>query len=144
MTENIRLVLEMLAAGEINTEDADRLIEALRGAPAAAPRTDSPEAQAKKPRFVRVMVDAVDAKEGPIKVNVRVPIMLLRAGVRLASLIPVRAQEHVNEALREQGVDVDITKIKPENLNELIDELRDLSVDVGNEREDLKIKVFTE
>ena len=35
-------------------------------------------------------------------------------------------------------------KIKPENLNELIDELRDLSVDVGNAREDLKIKVFTE
>ena len=90
------------------------------------------------------MVDTVDAKEGPIKVNVRVPIMLLRAGVRLASLIPVRAQERVNEALREQGIDVDITKIKPENLNELIDELRDLSVDVGNAREDLKIKVFTE
>jgi hypothetical protein len=90
------------------------------------------------------MVDAVDAKEGPIKVNVRVPIMLLRAGVRLASLIPVRAQERVNEALREQGVDIDITKIKPENLNELIAELRDLAVDVGNEREDLKIKVFTE
>jgi len=144
MTENVRLVLDMLAAGKITTEDADRLIDALRGAPAAAPRTDSPEAQAKKPRFLRVMVDAVDAKEGPIKVNVRVPIMLLRAGVRLASLIPVRAQERVNEALREQGVDVDITKIKPENLNELIDELRDLSVDVGNEREDLKIKVFTE
>jgi len=144
MTENVRLVLDMLAAGKITTEDADRLIDALRGAPAAAPRTDSPEAKAKKPRFLRVMVDAVDAKEGPIKVNVRVPIMLLRAGVRLASLIPVRAQEHVNEALREQGVDVDITKIKPENLNELIDELRDLSVDVGNEREDLKIKVFTE
>jgi hypothetical protein len=144
MTENIKLVLEMLAAGKITTVEADSLIDALRETPAAPPMPDGSEGQSKKPRFLRVMVDAVDAKEGPIKVNVRVPIMLLRAGVRLASLIPVRAQERVNEALREQGVDIDITKIKPENLNELIDELRDLSVDVGNAREDLKIKVFTE
>ncbi len=144
MTENIRLVLDMLAAGKITAEEADRLIDALREPAGAAAKTDSPEAQAKKPRFLRVMIDTVDAKEGPIKVNVRVPIMLLRAGVRLASLIPVRAQERVNDALREQGLDVDITKIKPENLNELIDELQDLSVDVGNAREDLKVKVFTE
>jgi polyhydroxyalkanoate synthesis regulator phasin len=143
MTENIKLVLEMLAAGRITTAEADRLIDALRE-PAGQQMPDGSDEPSKKPRFLRVMVDAVDAKEGPIKVNVRVPIMLLRAGVRLASLIPVRAQERVNEALREQGVDIDITKIKPENLNELIDELRDLAVDVGNEREDLKIKVFTE
>jgi hypothetical protein len=144
MTENIRLVLDMLAAGKITTEEADRLIGALRATGADSTTSDGSQGQSKKPRFLRVMVDAVDAKEGPIKVNVRVPIMLLRAGVRLASLIPVRAQERVNDALHEQGIDVDITKIKPENLNELIDELRDLSVDVGNEREDLKIKVFTE
>ena len=144
MTENIRLVLDMLATGKITTEEADRLIDALREPRAGASAPNGADAQSKKPRFLRVMVDTVDAKEGPIKVNVRVPIMLLRAGVRLASLIPVRAQERVNEALREQGIDVDITKIKPENLNEVIDELRDLSVDVGNAREDLKIKVFTE
>jgi len=143
MTENIRQVLEMLAAGKISTDDADRLINALREAPGGAPNAGGVEAR-KKPRFLRVMVDTVDAKEGPIKVNVRVPILLLRAGVRIASLIPARAQERVNQALHEQGVDVDITKIKPENLDELIDELRDLSVDVGNAREDLKIKVFTE
>lgn len=144
MTENIRMVLDMLAAGKITADEADRLINALGEPRAASPMPDGSQGPSNKPRFLRVMVDAVDPKEGPIKVNVRVPIMLLRAGVRLASLIPVRAQERVNEALREQGIDVDITKIKPENLNELIDELRDLSVDVGNQREDLKIKVFTE
>lgn len=144
MTEHIRQVLEMLAAGRITTEEADRLIEALREPGRQAPAASTPQAEAQKPRFLRVIVNAVDPEEGPIKVNVRVPLMLLRAGVRLASLIPVRAQERVNDALKEQGVDIDITKIKPENLNEVIDELRDLSVDVGNEREDLKIRVFTE
>lgn len=144
MTENIRRVLEMLAAGRITTEEADRLINALREPAAPAAKTAASDQAANNPRFLRVMVDAVDPSEGPIKVNVRVPFVLLRAGVRLASLIPARAQDKVNTALRDEGIDIDITKIKPENLNEVIDALRDLTVDVGNEREDMKIRVFTE
>jgi SHOCT-like protein len=144
VTENIRQVLEMLAAGRITTEEADRLINALRGLVRAAANPAAPEQPGSNPRFLRVMVDAIDSSEGPIKVNVRVPFVLLRAGVRLASLIPAQAQDKVNEALRNEGVDIDITKIKPENLNEVIDALRDLTVDVGNEREDMKIRVFTE
>jgi hypothetical protein len=75
---------------------------------------------------------------------VRVPIALLRAGVRFASLIPARAQDRVNEALREQGMDIDVRQIKPENINELIDQLQDLSVDVDGEQDDVKIRVFCE
>ncbi|HET7467116.1 MAG TPA: hypothetical protein VFL29_10640 [Candidatus Dormibacteraeota bacterium] len=137
MTENTRQVLEMLAEGKITTEEADRLISALREQPAAS------GAPAPKPRYLRVIVDAED-KQGPVKVNIRVPLMLLRAGVRLASVIPPQAQDKVNRALRDQGVDFDITTIKPENLDELIDELRDLSVDIEHERDDVKIRVFAE
>jgi polyhydroxyalkanoate synthesis regulator phasin len=143
MTENTRQVLEMLAAGKITTEEADRLINALREQPVATTTAERSDSKAKA-RYLRVMVDVDDEKEGPTKINVRVPLQLLRAGVRLASLIPTRAQDKVNKALHEQGMDFDITKIKPENIDELIDELRDLSVDVGNEREDLKIRVFAE
>lgn len=144
MTDNIRQVLEMLAAGRITTEEADRLINALREPSRAAAVPPTAEQPSGNPRFLRVMVDAVDSTEGPIKVNVRVPFVLLRAGVRLASLIPAQAQDKVNAALRREGVDIDITKIKPENLDEVIDALRDLTVDVGNERDDMKIRVFTE
>lgn len=139
MTENTRQVLDMLAEGKITTDEADRLITALREqptAPGAAP--------VKKPRYLRVIVDSNDTGEGPVKINIRVPLMLLRAGVRLASVIPPRAQDKVNRALREQGVDFDITTIKPENLEELIDELRDLTVDIEQTRDDVKVKVFTE
>jgi hypothetical protein len=128
----------MLAEGKITTEEADRLISALREQPAA---TGAP---APKPRYLRVIVDSNDSSEGPVKINIRVPLMLLRAGVRLASVIPPVAQEKVNRALREQGVDIDITTIKPENLEELIDELRDLTVDIEQKRDDVKVKVFTE
>ena len=138
MTENTKQVLEMLAEGKITTEEADRLITALREQPG------SPAGAKTKPRYLRVIVDADDAKEGPVKVNIRVPLVLLRAGVRLASLIPPRAQDEVNRALRQEGIDVDITKIKAENIEELIDELRDLSVDIEHQREDVRIKVFAE
>src|SRR5262245_27108013 len=104
MTENTRQVLEMLAEGKISTEEADRLISALREQP-----SEPGAAPAKKPRYLRVMVDSNDSGEGPVKINIRVPLMLLRAGVRLASIIPPQAQDRVNRALREQGVDLDIT-----------------------------------
>jgi hypothetical protein len=143
MTENTRKVLEMLAAGKISTEEADRLIAALREAPTSATNGERSE-KAPQPKFLRVIVDVDDDHDGPTKINIRIPIQLLRAGVRLASLIPASAQTRVNQALREQGMDFDITKIKPENLNELIDELRDLSVDIDQKKEDVKIRIFTE
>ena len=37
--------------------------------------------------------------KGQTTVNVRVPMQLLRAGVRLASLIPAQAHQHFDEAL---------------------------------------------
>lgn len=144
MTENTRVVLEMLAAGKITTEDADRLITALRE-PAAQPSAvaaDRGEPRA-KPRYLRVIIDSVEDGDGPTKVNIRVPLQLLRAGVRLASLLPSGAQTEVNDALRREGITFDISKLKPENIDELIDELRDASIDIDH-RDDTKIRIFTE
>ena len=57
-------------------------------------------------------------------------MQLLRAGVRLASLIPQQAHDEFDEALSKHGVPLTLSQIKPENLEELIDHLEDLSVDV--------------
>jgi S-adenosylhomocysteine hydrolase len=75
-----------------------------------------------------------------------VPIQLLRAGVRLASVIPPSAQDHVNEALRQHGVPVDLSKIRPEDLDELIEHLQDLTVDVDQtgEKEQVKVRIYCE
>jgi len=60
------------------------------------------------------MLDSTnDRKNGPVHMNVRVPIALLRAGVRFASFIPTNAQERVNEELRKNGMNFDISQIKP-------------------------------
>jgi hypothetical protein len=77
------------------------------------------------------------------KVNVRVPLSLIRAGVRLAALLPTGVTDHVNKALRENGLDFDVSQVKPENLEELVEHLRELTVDVeGNQGE--KVRVYCE
>ncbi len=142
MTEERRQILEMLAAGKINADEADRLLGALQGEAATATTSTAPTKPA--PKYLRVIVDANEKDEGPVHINVRVPIMLLRAGVRLASLIPTSAQARVNQELHKNGVDFDVSQIKPENLNEIIDHLSEFSVDIDQKADDVKIKIFAE
>ena len=145
MTEERRQILEMLAGGKINADEADRLLGALGGASSSATATATAVQTKPLPKYIRVMVDAKDGrKDKPVHINVRVPIALLRAGVRIASIIPPQAQERVNAEFRKQGMDIDIRQIKPENINELIDQLQDLSIDVDQEDDDTKIRIFTE
>jgi len=134
MNEHRRQILDMLAAGKINADEAERLITALEKSEAApAGNASSP---AGKYKYLRVLVDAEnggDPQHGPVKVNIRVPMQLLRAGVRLVGLIPPQARDHVNEALREKGIPFDLSQIKPDNLEELVDHLSDLTVDVNTD-----------
>ena len=72
-------------------------------------------------------------------------MQLLRAGVRLASLIPQQAHNQFDEALSRHGVPLTLSQIKPENLEELIDHLEDLTVDVDSrDTGATKVRVFCE
>jgi hypothetical protein len=138
-----RQVLQLLADGQVTTDEAERLLATLEGGETAL-AVQEPAARAA--RYLRVQVDALD-DGGPVKINLRVPIQLLRAGVKLVGVIPPQAQEHINRALRDQGLPFDLTQIKPENLDEIIDELRHLTVDVdaadaGGEA--VKVRIFCE
>jgi hypothetical protein len=146
VNENRMKILQMLATGQVTADEAERLIAALEKEPPASPAADSSEARPKsKPKYLRVVVDPEkDNSGGPTgpKVDIRVPVQLLRAGVKLGSLIPAQARSHVNDAMREHGVQFDLSQLKPENLEELIDHLNDLTIDVADK--DIKVRVFCE
>jgi SHOCT-like domain len=145
MNENRKRILEMLAAGQINAEQAERLIAALEKEPPAPSAGDSIESRPKAwPKYLRVVVEAEDGHHvnGPARVNVRVPIQLLRAGVKLASIIPPQARLKVNDALHDQGIELDLNQIKPENLEEVIYQLKDFTVDIDDKNN--KVRVFCE
>lgn len=141
MSENRRQILDMLAQGKITADQAERLLAALEREPASAGSAGETR-RSDKIKYLRVVVDAHDDADGPTKVNVRVPMQLLRAGVKLTSIIPPRARTEVNEALRKEGIDVDIGKLTPESLEEIVEQLRDLQVDVDHER--AKVRIFCE
>jgi hypothetical protein len=144
MNEHRRQILQMLSEGKISADEAERLIAAME-APASPASSDIGSCGAGKPRpkYLRVVVDSEEdgGHEGPTKVNVRVPMQLLRAGVRLAGLIPAPALRRANDAMQEQGLAIDLTQIKPENLEELVEHLNDLTVDVDQKDANTKVKV---
>lgn len=156
MNENRRQILDMLAAGKITADEAERLLAALEP-DSKAPQGEFPgsagtgsksAASGSHPKYLRVLVEAdetMTGMKGPTTVNVRVPMQLLRAGVRLASLIPAQAHDQLDAALNKHGVPLTLSQIKPENLEELIDHLEDLTVDVdGKEGNTTKVRVFCE
>jgi hypothetical protein len=134
MDENRMKVLEMLQEGKITAEEAERLLGRLQQGGAAdqgAPAQEQPEEAAEaggaaerpvpdKPRFLRVVVDSASGD----KVNIRVPMALIRTGIRMGALIP----EHAREELDNKGVDLSaLSQLDPE---EMVEALAALTVDV--------------
>jgi len=144
MNEQRRDILQMLAEGKITSEEAEQLIAALEreSAGSTAPGADGPPKP--RPKYLRVVVDSTDnfGGDGPGRVNVRVPLQLLRAGVRLASLIPPQALGQASVELRKSGVPFDLSQLKPEQLEALIEHLDDVTVEV--DQPDVKVHVFCE
>jgi hypothetical protein len=137
MAAETRKVLEMLAAGQIGAADAEKLLEKLdRGASAGAdPHTghDSSSSQPQKLRYLRVLVENPKSEQ----VNVRIPLVFLRSGMKLLAVLPPR----VNEKLVEKGIDLSaLAELKGPELEQA---LRDLLVNVDGP-EGNKVQVFCE
>jgi hypothetical protein len=69
-------------------------------------------------------------------VDVRVPLGLIRAGMKLTTLIPAQAMDHINSAMREKGVNFDLNSIKPDDIEELLKNLTDMEVNVKSKNGD--------
>jgi len=144
MSEQRRQILQMLADGKITADEAERLIAALERDQSTSSSSDTEPGQKPRRRYLRVVVDSPEnfGGDGPGRVNVRVPLQLLRAGVRLASLIPPQALSQANEELTKSGVPIDLTQLKPQHIEELIEHLDEMTVDV--DQPDAKVQVFCE
>lgn len=147
MSENQKKILEMLANGKISVDEAHRLLSALKT------ETGTPEGAAEagttgkpKPKYLRVCVmpgQGHQHDEDAEVVNVRVPMTLIRAGMKFTSLLPPEARDKVTGALHEKGIDFDMRNLKPEEMDELLEALSDLEVDVVSSNGET-VKVFVE
>jgi hypothetical protein len=137
MSHEKRKILEMLSAKKITVDEAERLLTAL------GESSGNKEMKSKglHSKYLRVLVEPAENNPNGERVNVRVPMNLIRAGLKWASYIPKEAQGKVEEALKAKGIDMDFQKIKSENLEELISNINDLQVEVEGKE---KVRVFCE
>jgi hypothetical protein len=147
MSDNKKKILEMLAQNKINADDAYRLLSAIDGGEGRRESTGKAETAVKgKAKYLRVTVLPNPEKERSgdyDRVNIRVPMSLIRAGIKLTSLIPSEARDKVNLALHEKGIDFDARNMRPEDIEELIGALSDLEVDVISKGGE-SVRVFVE
>ena len=140
MVEERRRILNMLAEGKISAPDADGLLGAIE-TKTPPPDTEVSPAAPRSRKYLRVHVEEHDGDNS--RVNIRVPLNLIRAGVRLTALLPTGLHDQINKALKENGVDFDIRQLKPENLEELVEHLAELTVDVDGGKGD-KVRIYCE
>jgi hypothetical protein len=126
MSEETRKVLEMLSEGKVTVQEAEQLLQAV-----TAPNQSGDERKA-EPRYFRILVNK-PAREGKKAeaVNIRVPMTVVRGGLRLGSLFPsMLAKKKVQLA---NGDEVDLSKVTYTDLEAMIKDIGELSVDVDGD-----------
>lgn len=94
-----------------------------------------------RPRTLFVQVESRGGGPGEKeKVNIRIPLQVLRTGVKLGAILPAHAREKINEALKEHGLDVDFFSMDREKLEEMLDSMGELQIEV--EREEKTVRIF--
>ena len=128
-------ILQMVAKGTITPEEGEKLLSRLDPAktttPPVEPELDTGDRKSGPLKYLRVVLDGTD------KVNIRVPIGLIRTGIKLTALMPLSASKHLSE----QGID--LSQFNNLDGDELMEALRELKVDVDSENGDV-IRVFCE
>jgi hypothetical protein len=145
MSEDRSRILNMLAQGKITAEEAERLLDALDTRPAAGTPSTGPAIKGDPgplidalPKFLFVKVNA----ENGDNVDVKIPIALVRSGLKLTSLIPPQAMDQINSSMSEHGMSVDFSNLKPEDIDELVAALREMEINVDSSNGD-KVRVYT-
>lgn len=139
MNEERRKILDMLAQGKITAAEAEKLLDAV-GAPASgSPGDGAPGARAW--RYLRIQVDPGPQSESGDRVNIRVPFKLIRAGLKFAAFIPREAHDKVNQAFKDKGMDIDLARITPKDLEDIVANLDDMTVEVDGKD---KVRIFCE
>lgn len=137
MSQEQDQVLDMLAAGKISADEAKALLKALELKDSTSNSANGISGVFKKakkiPEFICIKVESED-KDGQ-QVDIRVPLKLIKAGIKLGTMMPRAAQESVNQALENSGVNFSLNSLNENNLMELVESLQDLTLNVRNDGE---------
>lgn len=139
MNENRRRVLEMLAEGKVTVDEAERLLSLVDEQPEArAPAQPTAPPRPGGARNLRITIDS----DGGEHVDLRVPLALIKAGVKLHTLLPDQAAKGIRKAMKKNGVDIDLFNQRSDGLEQLIGALSEVEVNVQDG--DDRVRVYCE
>jgi hypothetical protein len=139
MSDERRRVLDLLAQGKITVDEADQLLRAL-GAKSARDGAAQPGDAAKKPRFIRIAVHKPASGDKRAEdINIRVPLPILKGGMRLGALIPGFVGDTIAARLRERGFDCDWSNLDGPAIDAVFAELSELGINVDSDKAQVRI-----
>jgi hypothetical protein len=126
MSDETRQVLEMLSAGKVSVVEAEQLLQAVK-----APGQTADDKKV-EPRYFRILVNK-PAREGKKAeaVNIRVPMTVIRGGLRLGALFPGMLGK--KKIQLDNGVELDLSKVTYTDLEAMIKDIGELTVDVDGD-----------
>ena len=133
MSDDTKRVLEMVAAGKITVDEGERLLAALGAEqPPPPPRGGGPGDKSQGPRFLKMEAGATGKDGREEGFRLRVPLDLLRAGIKMRALIPESKRHKINERLKEKGIEGDIFEMSDDQIDTLIRSLGELEMEAGD------------
>jgi hypothetical protein len=142
MSDDRRRVLDLLAQGKVTVDEAAELLRALEAHGASRATGGDQQGEPRKPRWVRINVHhkaegGTDQRDKDV--NIRVPIAVVKSGMRLGAFIPVHARDEFSERLREKGFDVDFSKLDASSIDAMLSALGETDIEIESGRGQVRI-----
>ena len=150
MSDETRRVLDLLAQGKITVDEADRLIKAVcADRPAETATADTAtDGGRQRVRWVRINIHkpAKDQTHTPKDVNIRVPIAVVKGGMRLGAIIATFAGEKAAQRMKERGLDLDLSTINGDlsrmngtEFDSFMKSLDDMNIEIDDGKSQVRI-----
>jgi SHOCT-like protein len=147
MSSERKQILNMLAEGKITADEAERLLSALEES--AKESTDTvtesgknQSGEKKEPKYLKIQVHSKKDGSAGENVNIKIPLMLIKTGIKLGSLVPDHAKEKISSKFGEKGINVNIGDLDMKSIAELVNSLEDMNIDVDDGVE--KVRIYCE
>jgi len=144
MSEDRNRILNMLGEGKITATEAATLLDALEAGRAKAAPAEEPAIKGDPgpllealPKYLYVKVISADGDN----VDVKVPVALVRSGLKLTSLIPPQAMDQINDSMQDSGISIDFSNLKPEDIDEIVEALKETEINVDAKNGD-NVRVY--
>ena len=139
MSSERKQILQMLAEGKITADNAEKLLDALGAEPVTSAETNAPVGGISgKPKFLHIQVTSADnSKGGGENVNIKIPIFLLKAGLKLGGIMPGKAHAKLTTHLGDLGLDMD--KLDAGQVDQFIKALMEGQINIVSDKEVVNI-----